>query len=108
MRMTGRGADEIVRQALASLAAIFGKRVNYRRLLEAVYWHDWQSDPFSSGAYSYAGVGGGQARKQLAKPVEQTLFFAGEATDQEEAAGVGGALNSGRRAAEELLAGRDD
>ena len=108
MRMTGRGADEIVRQALASLAAIFGRRVNYRRLLEAVYWHDWQSDPFSSGAYSYAGVGGGQARKQLAKPVEQTLFFAGEATDQEEAAGVGGALNSGRRAAEELLAGRDD
>ena len=103
MRLAARTTDEILRPAIDSLAQVFGKSLNYRRLLDAVYWHDWQSDPFSNGAYSYAGVNGGAARRQLAKPVEQTLFFAGEATDEEESAGVGGALESGRRAARELL-----
>lgn len=104
MRMAGKNTDEILQPALASLAALFGKRVNYRKLLEAVHWHDWQGDPFSCGAYSYANVGGGKARKALARPVEQTLFFAGEAVDKQESAGVGGALNSGEQAARQLLA----
>jgi len=99
-----QGTDEVLRSALASVAEIFGKRRDYRKMLEAVYWHDWQSDPYSSGAYSYAGVGGGPARKQLAKSVEQTLFFAGEAMDVEESSSVGGALSTGQRAARELLA----
>jgi len=102
-KLLTRSTDEVLRSALASVAAIFGKRRDYRKMLEAVYWHDWQSDPYSSGAYSYAGVGGGPARKQLAKAVEQTLFFAGEALDVEESSSVGGALSTGQRAARELL-----
>lgn len=105
MRLVGRTTDEVLRPALASIAEIFGKRRDYHKMLEAVHWHDWQSDPFSSGAYSYAGVGGGPARRQLAKSVEGTLFFAGEAVDEEESSSVGGALNTGQRAAKELLRG---
>lgn len=105
MKLIGRGTDEVLRPALASVTEIFGKRRDYRKMLEAVYWHDWQSDPYSSGAYSYSGVGGGAAKKQLAKSVEQTLFFAGEALDVEESSSVGGALSTGKRAAQELLAG---
>lgn len=105
MRLVGRGTDEVLRPALASIAEIFGKRRDYHKMLEAVHWHDWQSDPFSSGAYSYAGVGGGPARKQLGRSVEQTLFFAGEALDEEESSSVGGALHTGQRAAKELLKG---
>lgn len=104
-QLVTRGSDEVMRAALASVAKIFGKRRDYRKMLEAVYWHDWQGDPYSSGAYSYAGVNGGPARKQLAKSVEQTLFFAGEALDVEESSSVGGALSTGQRAARELLAG---
>lgn len=103
MKLVGRTTDEILRAALGSVAEIFGKRRDYHRMLEAVYWHDWQGDPFSSGAYSYAGVGGGAARRQLAKPVEETLFFAGEALDEEESSSVGGALHTGRRAAKTLV-----
>ena len=103
-RIVARTTDEVLRPALVSLGELFGKHRNYRRMLEGVYWHDWQNDPYACGAYSYAGVGGGPARKQLAQPVEQTLFFAGEAVDEEESAGVGGALNTGRRAAEASLA----
>ncbi|MET0535539.1 MAG: NAD(P)/FAD-dependent oxidoreductase [Steroidobacter sp.] len=103
-RIVARTTDEVLRPALASLAQLFGKNRNYRRLLEGVYWHDWQNDPYSCGAYGYAGVNGGPARKQLAQPVEQTLFFAGEAMDEEESSSVGGALNTGCQAAEQVLA----
>lgn len=103
LRLVGHSTDEVLRPALQSIAEIFGKRRDYRRMLEAVYWHDWQSDPYSCGAYSYAGVGAGSARRQLARSVEQTLYFAGEALDEEESSSVGGALNTGQRAARELL-----
>lgn len=103
MQMAGRGTDEVLRMALASVGELFGKRRNYLKMLEGVYWHDWQSDPYSLGAYSYAGVGCGAARRQLARPVEGTLFFAGEALDEEESSSVGGALNTGQRAAKEAL-----
>ena len=69
--------------------------------LEAAYWHDWLSDPFSRGAYSYVTVGGQNARGELAAPLNDTLFFAGEATDSEGGT-VTGALHSGTRAAREV------
>jgi len=40
---------------------------------------------------------------RLARPVDGTLFFAGEATDGEQIGTVSGALASGRRAAREVL-----
>jgi monoamine oxidase len=93
----------ITRQALESLSAIFGGRPQSEFELEAAYLHNWQTDPFARGAYSYIAVGGGEARRTLAAPLEDTLFFAGEATDTEdEAATVTGALQSGERAAREV------
>ena len=71
--------------------------------LEGAYLHNWQTDPYSLGAYSYIGVGGSNARGTLGAPMEETLFFAGEATDENEAATVGGALQSGARVAREVM-----
>jgi monoamine oxidase len=66
------------------------------------YLHNWQNDPFSQGAYSYPGVGGKEAQVELAQPVEDTLFFAGEATDTDGSfATVHGAMKTGLRAAQE-------
>jgi monoamine oxidase len=66
--------------------------------------HDWGSDEFSRGAYSYVVVGGGDARGKLGVPVEDTLFFAGEATSADGQGGtVNGALETGERAAAEAL-----
>ena len=70
---------------------------------QAAYVHNWARDPYSRGAYSYVGVGGGDARAVLATPLAGTLFFAGEATDTTgDPATVTGALRSGARAAEEV------
>jgi monoamine oxidase len=66
--------------------------------------HDWSRDPFARGAYSYAVVGGAAAPADLARPVQRTLFIAGEAADTEGATGtVDGAIASGRRAAAQVM-----
>ena len=95
----GRRAVEST--AVAELAAAFGlsRRAVASRLV-ATWMHDWQRDVYSRGAYSYARVGGAGAARSLSRPVEDTLFFAGEATDTGGRTGtVEGALASGLRAA---------
>jgi monoamine oxidase len=102
-QLAGCSDRDIVAAVNHSLRAVFG-RVRFSSLLERVSWHDWQRDPFSCGAYSYLTARGAGARGLLARPLEDTLFFAGEACDTEgEAATVGGALQSGTRAARQVL-----
>jgi monoamine oxidase len=102
--LAGRGRPEIGAAALAALAEQLGlsnRRVKSRVL--GTWTHDWDADPHARGAYSYARVGGSQAAKTLARPVEGTLFFAGEATDTEGRTGtVEGALATGLRAARQV------
>jgi monoamine oxidase len=99
----GAAAGDIVHKALASLELLFGKELDIAAELRAWYYHDWQQDPFARGAYSYLTVGAHDARAALAQPLDDTLFFAGEATE-EEGGTVAGALQSGTRAAHEVLA----
>jgi len=95
----------IFSRALESLSRLMRvDRAELERLLEAHYLHDWQADPFARGAYSWAKVGGVGAAAELARPLDFTLFFAGEATDSNGHNGtVHGALESGYRAAQEVL-----
>ncbi len=102
--LAGQGEEFVVSRALDSLAALLQKpRSELRELLEHAYFHDWEADPFSCGAYSYVAVGGDHAEEDLGKPVDDTLFFAGEATDITGHNGtVHGAIASGYRAAREI------
>ena len=95
----------LIHTALESLRSMLGDLLPPGAAeLEAGFVHNWERDPFACGAYSYVSVGQhGSARESLAKPLDDTLFFAGEATDtQGEAATVAGALQSGARAAREV------
>ena len=75
--------------------------------LDGHYLHDWHDDPFTRGAYSYVAVRGEDGPRQLAEPIADTLFFAGEATEPPSSSGtVAGALASGTRAARQVLASR--
>jgi monoamine oxidase len=100
-RLTGSSVRKLVDAALASVESIFGR--GPRALLAAAYVQDWMHDPYSRGAYSYVLVGGMGAREELAAPLDGTVFFAGEATESEEAGTVAAALRSGVRAAREAL-----
>jgi len=99
-RLTGLSEKKLTQTALESIRAVF-RRVP---TVQAALVQDWQADPWSRGGYSYVLVGGQGAREELRKPLEKTLFFAGEATDADEAGTVAGALRSGLRAAREVLA----
>ncbi len=72
--------------------------------LRSWHAHDWQSDPFSLGAYSYPASGGANAASELAESISNTLFFAGEATaNHGYNATMEGAIRSGIRAASEVI-----
>ena len=90
----------MIERALDSMSRAFGMpRRKIDALLVATWTHDWQSDPFSRCAYSYAAVGGSGAHALLARPLRGTLFFAGEATSSDQTGTVAGAIDSGLRAA---------
>jgi monoamine oxidase len=91
------------KEALATLSRIF-QRNDLESLLLDAHTHDWQSDPFSLGAYSYAPKGALHSSEEMAQPIEDTLYFAGEHTDLTANWGtVHAALGSGLRAARQLL-----
>lgn len=66
---------------------------------------DWSKDEWARGAYCVVPVGQTDTFAHLGDPLEHTLYFAGEATDPY-AGTVHGAMHSGARAAEQLLASR--
>lgn len=103
--LSHRKPEEVLSKGLDSIAEMTGfSRNEIESLVQGYRIADWQADPYSSGAYSYVPVKAGDARKELAAPVEETLFFAGEATHFEGQSGtVAGALATGTRAAEELI-----
>ncbi|WP_394834986.1 flavin monoamine oxidase family protein [Pendulispora rubella] len=92
----------VVAGAMASLRTMYGSRVpepTANRITR------WASDPFACGSYSFEKVGSSADDfHALAEPVGRRLLFAGEATEAENYQTVHGALMSGRREAQRILA----
>ena len=94
--------DEIVNLAMRTLETIYGEGIpqpiNY--LITR-----WGKDPFSLGSYSSIKPFSTPALyESLAAPVDEKLYFAGEATHRWHPSTVHGAYMSGLRAAEEIIA----
>ena len=90
--------------AIQELAAVFGS--DMRRRLTPAAATAWAADPFALGSYSHALLGCSGARGILARPVEDRLFFAGEACSTDAFSTAHGAYATGVRAAEEALRAR--
>lgn len=93
--------QQIVASAMARLRHLFGSGIP-----EPIDYQitRWASDPFALGAYSYNPVGADpQLRRQMAKPMADKLYFAGEATDHEYYGTAHGAYLSGLRAAAQII-----
>jgi monoamine oxidase len=104
-RLATTSGEERTALALECAGRYFGDTAAIEAEFECAYQHDWQCDPFARGAYTYAVVGGERAREALAAPIERTLWIAGEATASAGEGGtVAGALESGLRAAREIVA----
>jgi monoamine oxidase len=99
-RMEKAGDEEVIKEAMAALRAIFGPEIP-----EPVRWRvmRWSSDPYALGSYSNLGLDASpRDRASLAEPLEERLFFAGEATDAESPGTLQGAYLSGLREADRI------
>jgi monoamine oxidase len=104
-RVTRESGHELLAEAMETLAHLWRTTPEEVRARVTDWrWHNWKSDVYARGAYSHPVAGAEGAHEHLARPLENTLFFAGEATADITALGtVHGALASGYRAAEEIL-----
>jgi len=105
-RIKNKSEDELIAMALDALGYIFNTNKSFLvKNLCAGKAVNWQTDPFSLGAYSYATVESTKAKKILTEPVADTIFFAGEALSEGTAMGtLEEALANGIKTAKELLA----
>jgi monoamine oxidase len=90
--------------AVGQLTGQFGN--NFAKRIRPLCVHRWGADPFARGAYSYAVPGKVDCRAVLAAPVDNRLFFAGEACSKDSYSTAHGAFFTGIAAAKRAIAAR--
>jgi monoamine oxidase len=89
--------------AIDEIANLLGS--NLRRALTPIAESRWGRDPYARGAYSHAKPGQAAMRAALARPVEDRIFFAGEACSAHAFSTAHGAFETGVAAADRVIAG---
>lgn len=107
VRLQDEPDEKLFDLALESLAVIFQiPRKTLQSKLISSCIHNWYADEFSRGAYSYETIYSKKAKTIITTPIENTLYFAGEAYyEGSESGTVEAALMSGQKAAQKLLEG---
>jgi monoamine oxidase len=102
---SGGNGRALLNQCLATLARVFElSPAELERLLVSWHMHDWQSDEYARGAYSFVPAGALDAPEKMTHPVQDTLYFAGEHTDTSGHWGtVHAALATGTGTARQIL-----
>jgi len=98
------GARAFFDFAVAELTDHLGS--DFARRVKPVHIHRWGADPFSRGSYSYAKPGRADCRATLAAPVNDRLFFAGEACSRNHFSTAHGGYLTGVAAADQAIAAR--
>jgi monoamine oxidase len=102
--LEAEGDDAFVDFAVSELVGLHGS--DFARRVRPLKLHRWGIDPFSRGSYSYALPGKAECRAALAAPVDDRLFFAGEACSGSDYSTAHGAYLTGVTAAEQVIAAR--
>jgi monoamine oxidase len=95
------GDGAIAAHSIDEIAGFLGN--DFRRKLRPLQESRWAHDPFARGSYSHALPGHADKRAVLATPVDNRLFFAGEATSPNFFSTAHGARDSGERVAREVM-----
>jgi monoamine oxidase len=101
------GADALANLVEAQFESVFGSEA--AETIATPQATTWGTEPYFGGAWANPLPGALTARADLKEPVDDRLFFAGEATSQSAAGTAHGALQSGIDAADRiaLSLGRD-
>jgi monoamine oxidase len=93
--------EKAVEGYLAELDRYYNRQAT--KYFIAAYVQDWGNEPFINGVYSYTRVGGQSARAIARKPLDNKVYFAGEALNTKHNYGtVHGAIESAQEAVQEL------
>jgi monoamine oxidase len=98
--LSDKGEKEMVAFALDWLGNLFGS--DLRSIVRRAHATRWNEEPYVLGAFSAASPGGQPSRRILMEPLNR-MYFAGEAMHETLWGTVGGAWESGERAAEAIL-----
>lgn len=90
--------------AAAELVSVLGS--DFAKRLKPIRVHRWGIDQYALGAYSFARPGYADRRAVLAKPVDDRLFFAGEACSLHDFSTAHGGYLTGVAAADGVIAAR--
>jgi len=93
--------EEAVREVVQALGALVGKELTGAVRRAQVI--DWGRDPWCRGGYSVVPPGASGLRARFSTVVDGRIVFAGEHTSVERPSTVHGAIESGLRAAEQIL-----
>ena len=99
--LAAKGRREMTAFAIEWLAGLYGTSI--RKSVGRTHATQWNSEPWALGAFSAAAVGGQPSRRVLMEPLRDRVFFAGEAVHETLWGTVGGAWESGERAANAAL-----
>jgi monoamine oxidase len=99
--LSAKGEREMVAFAVEWLGGLYG--TDLKKVVKRTHATRWNQEPFVMGAFSVASPGGQPSRRILTEPVGNRLFFAGEATHETLWGTVGGAWESGERAADAVM-----
>lgn len=97
--------DEEVKETIFSILTKFGKsKEDIQKLFIDYKITNWLSEPFIKGIYSNPGFDyeGSKYREIMMHPLEDKVFFAGEAFNKENFSTIGSALQSGLQAAQQI------
>jgi monoamine oxidase len=94
--LEGQGPGAASAFALEELVGLYGS--NIRRTVHVLAETAWATDPLAGGSYSHALPGRAGERARLAAPVDQRLFFAGEACSARAFSTAHGAWQTGQAA----------
>jgi len=95
------GEGALAQAAIDEIAGMLGNA--FRKRLTPLASSRWAHDEFARGSYSHALPGHAGDRAILAAPVDDRIFFAGEATSPHFFTTAHGARDSGERAAREVI-----
>ena len=96
-----RGSNTMRDYAISKVEDVFGNA--YARNIKNTITTAWASEPLTKGSYSYAYPTKSFAREDLAKTIENKIYFAGEATEKKHYGTAHGAYFSGVRVANEIV-----
>ena len=99
--LASKGPEQLVDFAITWLTGLYGGDIKKNVKRQAVT--RWAQEPWALGAISAAAPGAQSARKVLMEPISNRIFYAGEAAHETLWGTVGGAWESGERAADAVL-----